>query len=186
MAKKKTEKKVVISDAQKLGIGVGLTTAAVAAAGAYFLYGSKDAPQTRSKIKSGILRAKAEVLESLENAQEITEDEFHELVDGVVKTYSTVKSLSQKDLKDFKLEMVDNWGELVESGVAKVMTAEQIAQKVAKRKIVKPLKKAVAKKTATKATAKKAPAKKVAKKAPAKKAVAKKAPAAKKAPVKKK
>ena len=48
MAKKKTD----ISNAQKLGIGVGLTTAAVAAVGAYFLYGSKDAPQNRKKVKS--------------------------------------------------------------------------------------------------------------------------------------
>jgi len=93
---KKTIKKVVVSDAHKLGIGVGLTTAAVAAAGAYFLYGAKDAPDNRKKVKSGILRAKAEVLETLENAREITEDEFHDLVDGVAATYSKVQSLSKK------------------------------------------------------------------------------------------
>ena len=165
MAKKKTKN---VSQAQKLGIGVGLTAAAVTAAGAYFLYGSKDAPENRKKVKSGILRAKAEVLEALENAQEITEKEFHDLVDGVVDTYSKVKSLSKGDLKDFKAEMVENWEELVESGAAKVMTVEQIAKKVAKRAEKKPAKKAApkkaAKKTAKKAPAKKAPAKKKAKK----------------------
>jgi len=132
MAKKK--KKSEVSNAQKLGIGVGLTTAAVAAAGAYFLYGSKDAPENRKKVKSGILRAKAEILEALENAQEITEDEFHDLVNTVVDSYSKVQSLSKKDLMDFKKEMLANWEDLVESGAAKVMTAEQIAKKVAKRK----------------------------------------------------
>jgi len=171
MAKKKTvQKDAVISDAQKLGIGVGLTTAAVAAAGAYFLYGSKDAPDNRKKVKSGILRAKAEVLETLENAKEITEVEFNDLINGVVDTYSKVQSLSKKDLKEFKEEMSENWGELVESGVAKVLTVEQIAKKVAKRGDKTPAKKAVAKKApAKKAVAKKA----VAKKAPAKKAVKK-------------
>lgn len=166
MAKKK---KVEISDAQKLGIGVGLTTAAVAAAGAYFLYGSKDAPDNRKKVKSGILRAKAEVLETLEDAQEITETEFHDLVNGVVATYSKVQSLSKKDLSEFKKEMIDNWEDLVQSGAAKVMTVEQIAKKVAKRKEAKkPVdKKVVAKKPA----AKKAPAKKK----PAAKKTAKKA-----------
>lgn len=159
MAKKK---KTEVSQAQKLGIGVGLTTAAVAAAGAYFLYGSKDAPENRKKVKSGILRAKAEVLESLENAKEITEDEFHDLVDGIVDTYSKVQSLSKKDLKEFREEMVENWGELVESGVAKVMTVEQIAKKVAKRDEKKP---ATKKKPAAKKTAKKPAAKKTAKKA---------------------
>lgn len=164
------KKNIKVSQAQKLGIGVGLTTAAVAAAGAYFLYGSKDAPENRKKMKSGILKAKAEVLEVLENAKEITEDEYHDLVDTVVKSYSTVKSLSQKDLKDFKKEMIENWGDLVESGAAKVMTIEQIAQKVAKRDGVAPAKKVAAKKApAKKAVAKKTPAKKVAVKKVAKK-----------------
>jgi len=164
MAKKK---KIEVSDAQKLGIGVGLTTAAVAAAGAYFLYGSKDAPENRKKIKSGILRAKAEVLESLENAKEITEDEFRDLVNGVVDTYSTVQSLSKKDLKEFKADMLENWEDLVASGTAKVMTVEQIAKKVAKRDDKKPATKkkpAAAKKPVAKKSVKKV-AKKAAKKA---------------------
>ena len=154
---RKTKKKNIMSDAQKLGIGVGLTTAAVAAAGAYFLYGADDAKKTRKKVKSGILRAKAEVLETLENAQEITEDEFHDLIDGVIKTYSKVQSLSKKDLKEFKVDMVENWSDLVKGGVAKVMTVEQIAKKVAKRKEDT---KVTKKKTAVKKTVKKAVAKK--------------------------
>lgn len=167
MAKKK--KKIEVTNAQKLGIGVGLTTAAVAAAGAYFLYGSKEAPENRKKVKSGILRAKAEVLETLENAQEITEEEFHDLVNSVVDTYSSVKSLSKKDLSEFKKEMTENWQELVVSGAAKVMTAEQIAKKVAKRK-EKPTPKKTAKKVLKKVV-KKAPKKTV--KKPAKKAAKK-------------
>lgn len=153
MAKKTSKKKADISNAQKLGIGVGLTTAAVAAAGAYFLYGSKDAPQNRKKVKSGILKAKAEVLEVLENAQEITEDEFHELVDGVVSSYAKVKSLSKKDLAEFKKEMKENWQDLVASGAAKVTTFEKVAKKVTKKKPAKKAKKAV-KKTVKKATKK--------------------------------
>ncbi len=154
-----------VSNAQKLGIGVGLTTAAVAAAGAYFLYGSKEAPENRKKVKSGILKAKAEVLEVLENAQEITEEEFHEVVDGVVATYSKAKTLSKKDLSDFKKEMRENWQDLLSSGVAKVMTAEKVAEKLMKKPTKKAAKKTV--KTATKKVAKKAvakSAKKVAKK----------------------
>jgi hypothetical protein len=166
---KKSIKKVVVSDAQKLGIGVGLTTAAVAAAGAYFLYGSKDSSDNRKKVKSGILRAKAEVLETLENAQEITEEEFHSLVEGVAKSYSVVKSLSQKDLKEFKADMADNWEDLVSSGAAKVMTIEQIAKKVAKRGEKEPVAKAAQKKAVKKAPAKKVVAKKAAPKKVAKK-----------------
>ena len=49
MAKKKASKKT--SDAAKIGIGIGLTTAAVSAAGAYFLYGSKQATKNRNNSK---------------------------------------------------------------------------------------------------------------------------------------
>lgn len=157
MAKKTTTKKDEgLSNAQKLGLGVGLTTAAVAAAGAYFLYGSEEADKNRKKVKSGILKAKAEVLEVLENAKEITEDEFNELVDGVAKTYAGAKSLSKKDIADFRKEMAGNWQDLVTSGVARVMTAEQVAKKMMgkTKKKAKTTSKKVAKK-ATK-TAKKA------------------------------
>jgi len=162
-AKKKTE----ISNAQKVGIGVGLTTAAVAAVGAYFLYGSKDASKNRKKVKSWALKAKGEVLEALEKAEKITEAEFTQLVDGVANAYGKSKKLSARELSEFKKEMGDNWKALIGSGVAKV-----VGQTVA----------TVAKKAAPKKAAKKAPAKKAAK-APAKKFSPKKA--AKKAPTKK-
>ena len=162
MANKKSD----ISNAQKLGIGVGLTTAAVAAVGAYFLYGSKDAAKNRKKVKSWALKAKGEVLEALENAEKITESEFKELVDGVVATYAKGQKLTKRELAEFKSEMAENWQDLVKSGVTKVF-----GQTVAAT---------VAKKAAPKKTAKKAPAKKAAtKKAPAKKTSAKKAPAKK-------
>jgi len=153
-------KKDKVTNAQKLGIGVGLTAAAVAAAGAYFLYGSKDAPENRKKVKSGILKAKAEVLEVLENTKEITEEEFNDVVNGVVATYGKVKSLSKKDLAEFKKEMKDNWQDLLASGVAKVMTAEKVAEKIMKKKPVKK----VASKTTKKATTASKPAKKATKK----------------------
>jgi hypothetical protein len=177
MAKKQTD----ISNAQKLGIGVGLTTAAVAAVGAYFLYGSKDAPKNRKKVKSWALKAKGEVLEVLEKAEKITEGEFNDLVAGVAKTYGTVQKLSKKEMAEFKKEMADNWQDLVKSGVAKVFSANEAPKAAAKKTAAK----APAKKTAAKAPAKKAPAKKAAvKTAPAKKAPAKKA-AVKTAPAKK-
>ena len=79
MAKKKnTSKKDSYAD--DVAIGVGLTTAAVAAAGAYFLYGSKSASKNRKQVKSWALKAKAEVLEKIEDAKEMSEDEYQDLV----------------------------------------------------------------------------------------------------------
>jgi hypothetical protein len=120
-----------LSASQKLSIGVGLTAAAVTAAGAYFLYGSDDAPKNRKKVKGWMLQAKGEVLERLEDAKHMTEDEFQVLVENVIDTYDKAKNLSKKEMKDFRKEMEENWQDLVASGIAKVMTAEQIAKKEA-------------------------------------------------------
>jgi len=151
-------KKIEISNAQKLGIGVGLTTAAVAAVGAYFLYGSKNATKNRKKVKSWGLKAKGEVLSVLEKAEKITEGEFKDLVDKVARSYEKVEKLSKRELSEFKDEMAANWQDLVKSGVAKVFhntTTPSTPKKAAAKKAAP--KKASAKKAAPKkAAAKKA------------------------------
>lgn len=168
MAKKKNYE---ISPAQKLGVGVGLTAAAVAAAGAYFLYGSENAEANRKRVKSWALKAKGEVLEALEGAEHMTEEQFKTIVANVIDTYNKAHSLSKREMSDFKKEMHDNWEELVASGVAKVLTSEQIAAREAKKATKKPAKKAsgsTAKKASAKTT-KKAASKKTASKTAKKK-----------------
>ena len=107
MAQKKSKKG--LSSAEKMGIGFGLTAAAVTAAGAYFLYGSKNASQNRKKIKGWMLKAKGEVLEALEKAEEITEEEYKALVATASKAYGTVKNATSGEVKDFQKEMQDHW-----------------------------------------------------------------------------
>lgn len=163
MAKKKSNN---LSASQKIGIGVGLTAAAVSAAGAYFLYGSKNAAKNRKTVKSWALKAKAEVLEKLEDAKEMSQEEYEQLVDTVAGLYTTAKSASKSDLSAFKKEMKEHW-KMIEREAGSVSKAVQKAgKKMAKKVAPKPAKKAV-KKTVKKA-AKKAP-KKAAKKAAKKK-----------------
>ncbi len=165
MAKKATKKEAT-GNAQKVGIGVGLTAAAVAAAGAYFLYGSKDAAKNRKKVKSWSLKAKAEVLEAMENAKEISEAEFKALVTGVTDTYGKVQKISKAEAAEFKSEMAKNWADLMKSGMVNVANAKKVVAKVAPKA-----------KTAAKKAAKKA--------APVVKKAAKAAPKAVKKAVKK-
>ncbi|MCA9360297.1 hypothetical protein KC730_00200, partial [Candidatus Kaiserbacteria bacterium] len=107
MAQKK--KKVEVSSAQKIGIGVGLTAAAVAAAGTYFLYGSKNASKNRKTVKSWALKAKAEVLEKLEDAKEMSQEEYEDVINAVAGAYAGLKSASKVDIKVFKDEMKNHW-----------------------------------------------------------------------------
>lgn len=111
MAQKNDAKKTATPKAKSsaVGIGIGLSTAAVAAASAYFLYGSKSAAKNRKVVKSWALKAKAEVLEKLEDAQEMTQAEYDQLIKSVSGAYTGAKNASKKDIMEFSKEMKDHW-----------------------------------------------------------------------------
>lgn len=136
---KKGEKDSEMTPAQNIGVGVGLTTAVVAAAGAYFLYGSKSAAKNRKVVKSWALKAKAEVLEKLEDSKEMTQEEFREMVTGVVGTYAAVKNASKNEVKAFKDEMMDSWKaiEKTTKPKKKVAAKKAVSKKVVVKKAAK-------------------------------------------------
>jgi len=162
MAKNKTAhtKKSDLSANQKVSIGVGLTAAAVAAAGAYFLYGSPNAGKNRKQVKSWAFKAKGEVLEALEKAEKMTAEEYQSLVEAIAGTYAVVQGVTKGEIADFKKEMQDNWSKIEKSAIAK--KAKKVASKTVKTVAVKMGQEAVSK-VAPKKAAKKAP-KKAAKK----------------------
>ena len=165
MAKKKTTKQM--SGKQKASVGIGLTAAAVTAASAYFLYGSKNAAKNRKKVKGWALKAKGEVLEALEKAETITQEEYEELVDKATKVYGSLKHATSGEIKDFKKEMDTHWSQLQRSSAVKKFIA---TKKKAKKKVTnKKAKKTAAKKKTTKKKASKKPSKKKAVKKTAKK-----------------
>ncbi len=143
MAKKKDKKTDEMSNTQKVSVGISLTAAVAAAAGTYFLYGSKEAKKNRKKAHSWMLKAKGEVLERIEGAKEMSRDEYEDLLAGVLGAYAGIKSASKTDISTLKDEMMDHWESI--------------------EKLAKPKKKAA--KKPVKKTAKKTPAKKVVKKA---------------------
>ncbi len=135
MAAKKTTKTEV--SGAKVGIGIGLTAAALAAAGAYFLVGSKDAAKNRAKVKGWTLKAKGEVLEALEKAKSITPEEYNELVETAVKAYGTVKEATKGEIKDFKSEMLEHWNKLEKNKAVKKMVSGAKGTAKAAKKVVK-------------------------------------------------
>lgn len=137
-AKKKVAASKKITKEQAVGIGVGITAAAIAAAGTYFLYGSKNAAKNRKAVKSWTLKAKAEVLEKIENAKDMTQEEYDQLIDTVSMAYQGVKSASKADLSLFKSEMKDHWKQ-----IAKTAAPKKKAVKTAVKKAVKKVEKAV-------------------------------------------
>lgn len=141
MAAKKKVAAPKITKNQAVGLGVGLTAAAVAAAGAYFLYGSKNAASNRKTVKSWMLKAKAEVLEKIEQAKDMTQEEYDQLIDTVTSTYKGVKSASNTDLAIFKKEMKENWQKIAKVAAPKKKAVVKKAA-VAKKAVKKAVKKA--------------------------------------------
>jgi len=144
-----------LSDKEKLSIGVGLTAAAVAAAGAFFLAGSKNAAKNRKVVKSWMLKAKAEVLEGLEKAQQMSQAEYEALIEQVGTAYAGLESASKTDIAGFKKEMKEHWQKIAKSAApkkksAKKVVATKVAAAAAKAATTVVAKKAAAKKTASK------------------------------------
>lgn len=92
-------------------IGVGLAAVAATAAGAYFLYG-KNGAKNRKAVKSWMLKAKAEALEQLEKAKDMSEKSYHEIIDKVHKKYAAVKNIDPKEVKELVGELKGHWVEI--------------------------------------------------------------------------
>lgn len=159
MANKSEGKKPAATGAAKnnnaAAVGVGLGAAAVAAAGAFFLYGSKNAAKNRKQVKSWALKAKAEVLEKLEDASEMTHKEYDDLIKSVSGAYAGAKNASKKDILEFSKEMKDHWKQ-IEKAAAPLKKTTKTAAKTVKKEAKAAVKdvKTTAKKVAK--TAKKA------------------------------
>lgn len=104
--KKQTKTNVVI--------GVGLAGVAALAAAGYFLYG-KDGAKNRKKIRSWMLKAKAEVLEGVEKMKDVTEAEYHTVVDKVHTKYKAIKSIDPAELEMMMKELRGHWKNIKKS-----------------------------------------------------------------------
>jgi len=146
------KKKSGLSDSEKVGIGIGLTAAAVAAAGGYFLYGSKNAAKNRKVVKSWALKAKAEVLEGLEKAQSMSEGEYNQLIETIGSTYAQVQGATKADIASFKKEMKEHWANIAKSSAPKKKSApKKSSAKAPASKKASTTKKATPKKATKKA-----------------------------------
>jgi hypothetical protein len=135
---KKNSKKAGLSGGEKVGIGVALTTAAVAAAGAYFLYGSSNAKSNRKTVKGWALKAKGEVLEVMEKAGNMTAEEYQAALEKVAAGYSKLQSASKPEIAAFKKEMLSYWKQIAKGTGG----AKKAAKKSAKKAVKKVAKKA--------------------------------------------
>jgi len=95
---------------------VGVGAAAVAAAGAYWFYGSKNASEHRRNVRSWMLKARADVLEAVEDATEkageVSKEMYTNIVEEVLKRYSMVAGVTSAEIRHVKEDMKETWDHL--------------------------------------------------------------------------
>ncbi|MFT5280987.1 MAG: hypothetical protein ACI9AR_000434 [Flavobacteriaceae bacterium] len=143
MAKKVSAKKDKSKEVVKgIALGAGLVT--LAAAG-YFLLGPKG-KENRKKVRGWTLKAKGEVLEKFEKLEEVSEDKYHEIVDGVIAKYKKAKHVAQDELGKFEKEIRSYWKSISKEIKAKTKPAAKKKAPASKAKKVATKKKPAAKK----------------------------------------
>jgi gas vesicle protein len=100
------------SIAEKIAMGVGVTTVLAAMFGAYCLYGSKNSDKNRKKMKAWMYQAKGEIMEQLENTSDATEEIYNKIVKEVTEKYQALKNIDKKDIDDFIEGFKKHWQQM--------------------------------------------------------------------------
>jgi Tfp pilus assembly protein PilP len=87
---------------------LGLAAVAAAAAGAYFFYGPGGS-KNRRNLKSWMVKARAEVMENVENLKDVSEKSYDQVVDKVIAKYKKVKSIAPNELAAVQKELKSSW-----------------------------------------------------------------------------
>jgi hypothetical protein len=117
--------------ANKIAVGAGLAAAAaVAAAGAYWFYGAKDASKHRRQAKSWMLKARAEVMDALEKVGTVDKETYLAIVEGILSKYSNMKGVTAAELGEVARDLRSAWGHMEK-------VRKQPAKKAAKKRRAK-------------------------------------------------
>ena len=107
MAKKANQKKDSSKGGWMLGAGIGAFVAG--AAGAYFLYGTKEGAKRRKQVKGWAVRMKGDVMKRLERLKEVNEETYNKVIDEVASQYKKVKSIDPEDVNALVNDMKRYW-----------------------------------------------------------------------------
>jgi hypothetical protein len=99
-------------------MGIGAGVAALSAA-AYVLFGP-EGKKNRKIIRGWSVKMKGEIIEKFENAKELTEPVYHNIVDGIQAKYAKLKNVDPEELQNVVAEIKKHWKALQkEAGVKK-------------------------------------------------------------------
>ncbi len=96
----------------------GVASVAALSAAAYVLFGP-DAKKNRKAIKGWAIKMKGEIIEKLEEAKDITEPVYHNIIDKVSAKYAKAKNIDQAELESLVTDVRKHWKTMTKSSKPK-------------------------------------------------------------------
>ncbi|MFA5773531.1 MAG: hypothetical protein WC908_02560 [Candidatus Paceibacterota bacterium] len=112
---KKTVSKKGLSAKAAIGIGAGV---AVLSAAAYVLFGPQG-KKNRKVIRGWAVKMKGEIIEEFENAKELTESVYYDIIDKVQARYSKFKNVDKEELALLIKDIKKHWKAIKKDHVTK-------------------------------------------------------------------
>lgn len=100
-----THRRDDLSGAHMFAFGVGV---AAAAATAYFFLGPKGERHIRD-TKAWALKMRSEVMEALEDAGEVSESVYYDIVDSVAAKYEKTMKVSSEEIEALARDLKKHW-----------------------------------------------------------------------------
>jgi len=99
----KTKKGVTAKAVAEIGAGVAALSAA-----AYVLFGP-NGKKNQKAVKSWAIKMKGDIIEKFEEAKELTEPMYHEIIDNAKEKYSKLKNIDKAELDATVTEIKKHW-----------------------------------------------------------------------------
>lgn len=118
--KKSTKSKVELAIA-------GVAASALAGAGAYYFYASKNAKKHRATTVAWMKKAEKEVITRAKKlkAEAVNSAAYKQIVADVSKKYHSLKNVDAADVKDFAATLNASWKKIEKDLVKKVTAAKK-------------------------------------------------------------
>jgi gas vesicle protein len=126
MDKKQKSKKGVEA---KTVVGIGAGVAALGAA-AYLLFGP-NGKKNQKTLRGWTVKMKGEIIEKFEQAKELTEPVYHDIVSKVEAKYAKLKNIKPEELAEIVQDIKKQWKSIAKE--SKKTTPKKTVRKVAKK-----------------------------------------------------
>jgi hypothetical protein len=105
----KTSTKTEITPGALIALGAGVAALATTS---YYFFGPKGKDH-REHLKGWMIKMKGEIIDKIEDAKELTEPVYRDIIDSVVATYAATAKVSKEELHAFAERLKDQWQDIV-------------------------------------------------------------------------